>query len=117
MTDNDVAMLPAWQTAHAMDMLDRFRDLGVRMAHGVTGDPEIVLGPLMLPSGGVIYCSMSLHEEGWSYYFDFDDFEMQPLQCAYTWVIPDELAGAIRDVLLLTASPDDQITQGTEPHA
>lgn len=94
--------LPAWHTAHLIQMLSDFRAIGVRMSAGVSGDPEIVLGPAHLPDGRCIPCSMSLHDDGWSYYFDFGDFPntgTPSLSCEITWIIPDELKEALCAIL------------------
>ena len=99
MKEDQVGLLPAWQTAHAMDMIDTFRSLGCRICHGVSNDPEIVLGPVILPGDKVLYCSMSLHETGWSYHFDFSEFGLPDLRCEATWEIPEELADVISIVV------------------
>jgi hypothetical protein len=88
--------IPAWHAAHAMDMLDAFRALGVRMAHGVSDDPEIVLGPCSLADGRRIFCSMSIGDGGWSGHFIFKDHGLPNLSFDGSWDIPDEVRSAIR---------------------
>lgn len=111
MTDTDeTKMLPAWHAANAMDMIDAFRDLGCRIGHGVTEDPEIVLGPVVLPGGKALFCSMSLHDTGWSYWFSFDDFGL-PSQTSITgeaWELPEELKAALRAVVAASAMEASQ---------
>jgi hypothetical protein len=94
--------LPAWHTQSAFNIIGQFAAIGVRMAAGVSGDPEICLGPGFLSDGRYVLCSMTLHDEGWSYHFDFEDYGLPPLSCDATWEIPDELR---RCLVGLNATP------------
>ena len=96
---DETQTLPAWHAAHAMDMIDTFRNLGCRIGHGVTEDPEIVLGPVFLPGGKTLFCSMTLYDTGWSYYFKFADFGLSNLRGSDVWELPEELVTNVITVL------------------
>ena len=103
MSYDETQMLPAWHTAHAMDMVAAFRNLGCRIGHGVTEDPLVVLGPVFLPGGKTLFCSMTLYDTGWSYYFDCSDFGLPNMRGDDVWELPEELKAAIRAVVAASA--------------
>lgn len=88
-------MLPTWYFVQAIGMVEAFSAMGVHICCGVSDDPEICLGPAILPDGTYLGGSMSLHDDGWSCWFDFKDFGGKPFSSDAFWEIPQELKDAI----------------------
>ena len=59
----------AYSAVHVMKEIAK---TGARIAFGVTDDPEICLGPIILPDKKIIYCSASFTGDEWSFYFEVD---------------------------------------------
>lgn len=81
----------------AVDIMEEISGTGARICFGVSGDPEIVLGPIILPDGKNIPCSASFHYPNWSFYFDIDGKVFHGVLPIYE--MPDGFIDAIRSLI------------------
>lgn len=89
----------------AVDIMDAMSETGARICFGVSEDPELVLGPIILPNGESVPCSASFHYPNWSFYFTVDRQTFSGVLPLHE--VPDGLIDAVK-LLALKVSSDEE---------